>query len=613
MKENRMFFVVFFMVLASLLLLGKSFQLQIMDESYQDRARAMMFQKNTLYPARGLIYDRNEKLMVANNRTFDLMFTYNQMDPGMDTFRFCQLLGISKDEFMSLSGKNWNDIHYSKSIPTIFLDKIPAETIARFEENLFQFPGFFIQLRSFRDYRTNHAANIIGYISEVSLDKINSSDGLYSKGDYLGSSGLELFYEDILRGKKGSEFVIKDNVGRIVGRYKNGALDSAAVSGVDIYSTIDIDMQGYGEQLMQNKVGSIVAIDPQSGEVLALVSSPSYDPNMLSIQRSRGKAFDSLSNSALRPFYNRAVMAKYPPGSIFKSIVGLIALEDGVIHPNRYIYCGGGYWYSDDFRKCHRHPSPVNVTSAIQHSCNSFFFEIFREIIDRHGVQTPHIGLDELNRNLMSFGLGRKLSIDLPSESSGNLSRAEYYDKLYPKRKGGWKSPTIMSLGIGQGELELTPLQIANLAAIIANNGFYYPPHLVKGFSDTTIRMNEDYTKKHFVHVDPSYFKHVKRGMRAAVEAGTGTNAYIPGLVVCGKTGTSQNPHGEDHSVFYAFAPLDDPKIAIAVLVENAGDGGYFAASISGLMMEKYLKGMISPYKEYLEARMLTADLVELK
>jgi len=448
-------------------------------------------------------------------------------------------------------------------------------------------------------------------LNEVNKKQIEESEGSYEKFDYIGASGLELAYEAELRGAKGNSKVLKDNLGREVGPYQNGTQDKSAVSGADIRTTLDIELQRYGELLMQNKTGSIVAIEPSTGEVLAMVSTPSYDPNILTINRERGKAFNQLNQDSLKPFFDRSVMAQYPPGSIFKTVVGLVAMQEGLLSAKRGITCKAGYYYNGRRFGCHAHSYCYDVSKALEHSCNTYFFTVVRDIIDKDGFQNPHSGLDKFNKYLEAFGLGSPLGIDIPHEVKGNIPTSDYYDYLYPKNKGSWKSPTVMSIGIGQGEIQMTTLQMANLAAIIANKGYFYKPHLIKEFLGSDIQIPEEYRTENRVPVDERHFYPIIDGMEQAVQKGTGRLAGIPDMAVCGKTGTSQNPHGEDHSVFFAFAPKDNPKIAIAVYVEKGGWGSNYGAPIAGLMIEQYLRDSIAPSKNWIQDRMMKANLID--
>ena len=610
MHQYRYKIILIVFVLASIVLLLKAMQIQLLDTSYQRRAAATAIDVNVKYPSRGLIFDRNEKLLVNNNPMYDLMVTYNQIDPDMDTLKFCKLLNIDKSTFEKNLDKKWGR-RYRKYIPFDFLKKISAENYAQFQEYLHEFPGFFIQLRNVRGYPHTSAAHVLGYISEVNQQQIDASNGKYALRDYLGASGLEKKYEDYLKGKKGIEYLLKDNLGREVGPYSKGTRDSSAISGHDLICSIDLDLQAYGEKLMQNKRGSIVAIEPQTGEILAMVSTPTYDPNLLAIHRDRGEAFNALlSDTINKPFFDRTVMAKYPPGSVFKTIVSLVALQEGVSNANRYITCNGAYYYKNVPYGCHEHTSCSSIAKALQVSCNTYYFTLIRDIIDMNGFHNPDKGLDKFVEYLYSFGLGKPLGVDIPNEGKGNIPTTAYYDYLYPKVRGSWRSPTVMSIGIGQGEIQMTTLQIANLAAIIANKGYFYPPHLSKGFRNNTTEIPAKYKVKKEVPIDEEYFYPVIDGMARCVNAGTGYSAKVPDIEVCGKTGTSQNPHGKDHSVFFAFAPKEDPKIAIAVYVENGGFGSTYASPIAGLMIEQYLKGEVDPVKAHVEDRIFNANLV---
>ncbi len=595
-------------VLAAGFLLLKSLQLQLIDTSYQDRARTTAIDKYVLYPSRGLIYDRTGQLLVNNKALYDLKVTYNQVDPKMDTLKFCHLLGLDKATFIKNLDKNWRSPRFSKSVPYVFLSKISAQTCAAFQEHLYEFPGFDLQLRIVRGYPYRNAAHVLGYLNEVKQAQIDSSNNWYTQGDYIGWSGLESVYEPQLRGRKGARYVMKDNLGREVGSFKNGKLDTVAISGQDLVTTLDIKLQQYGEQLMQNKTGSIVAIEPSTGDVLAMISAPTYDPNMLTIHRNRGRAYQQLSQDSLRPFFDRSIMAKYPPGSIFKTIISLVGMQEGVLAPDRFISCNAGYYYNGRRYGCHAHPPAHGVEMALKHSCNAYYFTVVRDIIEKYGFKYPQRGLDTLVEHAYDFGIGVKLGIDIPNERKGNMPTSAYYNKIY---KGNpWYSTNIMSIGIGQGEIQMTTLQMANLAATIANKGVYHQPHLIKGFRDGDALRVLPQEKPRTTRIDTSYFKYVINGMEQAVIGGTAKIAYEPELQICGKTGTSQNPHGADHSVFFAFAPKENPQIAIAVYVEHGVWGSSYAAPIASLMIEQYMKGEIGDKRKWLEERMMKADLI---
>ncbi len=611
-EKSKIILIVF--GICAFILMAKTAQLQIFSDKYKTEARRTTLDKTTKYPARGLIYDRDQKLLVSNNTIYDIDVIYNNVSKSIDTSEICSLLGIDKSTFVKNMNKNWKSPQYHKAIPFTFLTRVKPKQFSIFQEHLHKFPGFYPIERNIRTYPHQNVAHVLGFLGEVDKDDLSEDNKKeYSSGDYIGRSGLERTYEYALKGTKGVGYVLKDNLGRNVESFENGELDSAAISGSDIISTIDLDLQSYGELLMQNKMGSIVALEPSTGEILSMISAPTYDPNLLNLDRNRGLSYDSLSQDTLyRPLFDRSVMAKYPPGSLFKTIFSLIAMQKGILHHKRTIYCDGAYEVDSRglyVQGCHHHPTPYNVSIAIQHSCNSYYYQILREFIDSHGYTTPGVGLDTLISYLNDFGLGDKLGIDYHTEEKGFLPTSTFYDKLYSHIRNGWRSTYILSLGIGQGELELTTMQMANLAAILANKGYYYTPHLVKSFVKDGFDLNDEYTVPKKVRIDEEHFEPVIEGMARVTTLGTGQLAFIPGIPICGKTGTSENS-GEDHSVFFAFAPRENPKIAIAVYVENAGFGGDIAAPIASLMIEKYINGQISPRKQYLEERMMNLKLI---
>lgn len=618
-------------IIAALLLIFKAGQLQLWDSSFRMKADAATIGEYVMYPSRGLIYDRNDSLLVNNDYIYDLMVTYNQVDPKMDTTKFCDLLGITKDEFSKRLRKNWTDVRYSRSVPYVFLDKISVRTYARFQETLYEFPGFFPQVRNVRGYPHSTSPHLLGYIREVNRKELqikepeeegsDDSTRVYALGDYIGASGLEKQYESFLRGKKGRRLVLKDNMGREVGDYDDGKSDVSAVSGSNIYTTVDLELQKYGEKLMSNKIGSIVAIEPSTGEILTMISTPSYDPNKLTINKGRGTTYSQLQSDSLNPLFNRSLMAQYPPGSLFKPVVALIALQDGLLFPNTSISCQGGYYVNGQkLTGCHFHSTCNSVASAIQHSCNAYFVNVFRRIVDQAGADQPALGLNRFNGYLEAFGLGHKLGIDFPGEQIGNYPTSQYYSEEIYANESNWKSIWIRSLGIGQGELLMTNIQLANMAAIIANRGYYIKPHLVKKIDPEDgdpILFNTE-AEKIEMRIDKPHFEVVIEGMQRAVTGGTATSAYMDDIAVCGKTGTAENNQrdGKDHSIFFAFAPKDDPKIAIAVYVENGTWGGTYAAPIASLMIEKYLRegGEIKTNnRKWWEKRMIEANLIDSK
>ena len=607
--DSRILTIQLIFALSAFVLLLKAAQIQLFDPSFRIRADATAIEKHVVYPARGLIYDRNGKLLVNNDPMYDLMVTYNSIDPKMDTAKFCNILGIDTSTFIANLKKDWASKRFSRSVPFPFIKKLSPVTYAQLQESLWEFPGFFPQLRIARGYPHHSGANVLGYIREVDQKQIDNSKGLYGLGDYVGISGLEGQYERFLMGKKGIQYVLKDNLGRPVGPYRDGTLDSISISGFDMISSIDLDLQAYAEDIMKGKRGSVVAIEPKTGEILAAVSSPSYDPNLLTINQSRGTAFAAMLKDYDKPLYNRIAQAKYPPGSIFKTVIGLAAMQMGVLTPNRSIACGGAYYYRGGRIKCHHHPAPINVSHALQYSCNTYFINVLRDAVDKYGFTKPSIGLRELDEHLFDFGLGHKLGTDMLHETRGNIPTAEYYEKIYGK---GWRSTYMMFIGIGQGEIQMSTLQIANLAAIIANKGYYYIPHLIKGFKNKEYLIPETFRVKHQSGVDAKYFTPVIDGMDMAVASKwCGWSTPIPGIVLCGKTGTSQNPPYEDHAVFMAFAPKENPKIAIAILIENAGFGAQSSAPIASLIVEKYLTGKIeAPFRLAREKEMKAKNLL---
>ncbi|MCB0585215.1 MAG: penicillin-binding protein 2 [Phaeodactylibacter sp.] len=615
LNHQRQIIIRWFFTIAAGVLILKALQLQVLDSSYRTKAEATTIDEQVIYPARGTVYDRNGNILVYNNPTYDLMVTYNQVDQEMDKKTFCELLGITEKYFNETLNKDWRDPRFSKSVPFPFLTKISAKDFARFQERLYQFPGFRPVLRHARGYPHKNAAHLLGYIREVNREEVDNSNGEYMPGDYIGTGGIELYYEKELRGEKGISFILKDNLGREIEAYNGGSLDEPPQSGRDLITTIDLGLQAYGEELMQNKIGSIVAIDPASGEVLAMVSTPTYDPNILAIDRDRGKSYNKLLENENNPLFDRSIMAQYPPGSLFKPVVALIGLQTGALTPNRSIPCSGAYYYNGmRLTGCHNHPLCYSVETGIQYSCNAYFVTAFRDIIDgENNFYNPQKGLDTFNYYLNQFGLYQKLGIDLPREKKGFYPTSKFYDDYFNRQQAGqkWNSLWIRSLGIGQGELLLTNLQMANVAAIIANRGYYITPHLVKGLIGNEMAIPAEFTTKHKVEIKKEYFDLVANGMEKVVLAGTARSAYIPGVSVCGKTGTAENPHGKDHSIFFAFAPKDNPRIAIAVYVENAGFGGTFAAPIASLMIEKLVNGEIDPARKWLEQRIVEANLMD--
>jgi penicillin-binding protein 2 len=601
-------------IIGSFVLLANLFYLQILKREYRTAARDRTLIMQAIQAPRGIIYDREDRFLVVNQPSYELEMVYNEVDPEMDLSSFCELLGITEEMYHFLVEEARSKSYYRRYLPIRFLSNIDPEQFAVFQEHLYRFPGFYPIIKSKRQYPYPHAAHVLGYISEASLEDINQNENNLEIGDYKGASGVENTYDPMLRGRKGFKYILKDNVGREVEPFQDGALDSAAIEGNSLITTLDIELQRYAENLMVNKKGSIVAIEPTSGEIITLLSSPGYDPNLLSIGQRRNETFLSLLTDTLnRPLLNRALQAKYPPGSIFKTILSLVALQEGVTRPNRSIRCTGEYVINRSrgfVQGCRDHPRPRDIQTALQFSCNTYFFQVIREFLDQFGANNPSEGLSLLNKHLYDFGLGSPLGIDLANENGGFVPTPAFYDDLYNTPEYSWRSTYILSLGIGQGELEFTTLQMANLAAIIANRGHYYTPHIAKSFNGQSDLLHQEFAQKRTVSIDSSHFVPVIDGMEKVISSGTARRAYVPGIDICGKTGTSQNPHGEDHSVFFAFAPKENPKIAIAVYVENAGGGSAYAAPIGGLVIEKYLNGEIQRGRQYLEDYVLSINLI---
>jgi len=599
--SNRRFTVSAIFIVVWIIFIARLFYLQVIDDSYIVSANRNVLRIVTQYPARGLIFDRNNKLLVYNEVVYDLMIIPNQVKE-IDTLELCNLVGITKDDFIEKLEKSRE---YSTYSPSIFEKQISKESYGYIQEKLYKYRGFFVQTRTLRKYPDPIAAHTLGYIGEANED-LTQKDSYYKPGDYVGMSGLEKYYEPILRGKKGSKIMMVDVFNREKGSFRNGMYDTVAVAGKDIYSSIDAELQAYGESLMKNKRGSIVAIDPTTGEILTMISSPSYDPNLL-IGRVRGNNYIKLLNDPVKPLFDRTLMALYPPGSIFKIVQSLVGLEEGVITENSAFPC------DKSLVGCHNHPNATNLKSAIKMSCNPYFYQVFRKIIQHNQsgdrFVDSQMGLDQWYDKVTSFGLGARLGIDMPSVKKGFIPSSAFYNHRYGEHQ--WAFSTIYSLSIGQGEVGIIPLQMANIATIFANRGYYYTPHLIK-YIGKEKTVNPEFKVKHVTKVSDKYFNLVADAMYEVVNepGGTASGARIDDIVVCGKTGTAQNPHGQDHSVFIAFAPMKDPKIAIAVYIENAGFGGVWAAPIASLMIEKYIKRKVK--RDDLEERMINANLMSL-
>ena len=601
---KRRFVIGGFIVAVVIIYLIRLFTIQVSDDKYKLNAESNAFLKKTIYPARGLMYDRNGKLLVFNQPAYDIMVIPKDIQ-NFDTITFCGLLDITKEQFKDY----WSDMKnprknpgYSTYTPQKFMSHISFEDYGRLQEKLYLFPGFYIQTRTIRKYNYAAGANILGNIREVSPEDIKR-DEYYKRGDYTGDLGVEKSYEQALRGKKGFEILMRDALGRIKGKYDDGSQDIAPESGSNLTLAIDMDLQEYGEQLMKDKIGAIVAIEPATGEILALVTAPNYDPSLL-VGKERGQNYAKLVLDPLKPLYDRSIQGAYPPGSTFKPTQGLIFLQEGVITENTAYPCYHGY--INGLRVgCHGHGSPLPLKPALQTSCNAYFCWGFKNMIDKRGTK-PKDQLVKWKDYLVDMGYGYRLGVDLPHESRGFIPNSEYYSKSF--RGPNWSANSIISVSIGQGEVLATPLQIANLCATIANRGYFYTPHVVKEIADSTIDVK--YKEKRGPKIDKSYYESIAEGMRMAVTGGTCRLANLYDIEVCGKTGTAQNPHGKDHSVFMGFAPYHDPKIAVAVYVENAGFGATYGVPIGSLIIEKYLKGAIAANRQYLEDRMLNSNTI---
>ncbi|MGE0078631.1 MAG: penicillin-binding protein 2 [Bacteroidales bacterium] len=594
-------------ILAFAILVIKLFYIQVVDSSYKFSANNNVLRYITQYPARGLIYDRDGKLVVANQVVYDLMIVKNQVKP-FDTLEFATMLGLTVDQIKDAFVQIKKQKGYSPRKSVVLLKQLPDSSYARLQEVLYKYQGFEVQPRTVRTYPHPMAGHLFGYVGEVD-ESVIKKQPYYQTGDYIGITGIEKYYEKELRGTKGVNIFMVDVHNRIKGSYEEGRYDSIAKVGQNLTCTIDADLQEYGEKLMVNKIGSIVAIEPKTGEVLAMISSPSYNPELL-IGRDRADNFRMLQNDSLKPIFNRAIMALYPPGSTFKVVNALIGLQEGVVSPGTRYPCQGGYPIGRGVG-CHHHASPLNLEQSIAASCNAYYCYVFRSIIDDNKFSSIEDGFSNWKSHVESFGYGNRLGIDLPNELKGTVPSVNFYNRYF--RKGGWNSLTIISLSIGQGELLVTPLQMANLVSTIANRGYYRTPHIIKQIEGVP-SIDTRFDEKHTTSIDSTWFKYIIEGMDLAVNCepgggGTARIAALPDIRICGKTGTSQNPHGEDHSVFFAFAPKDDPKIAIAVYVENAGFGATWAAPIASLMIEKYLKDSIS--RPGLENYILQANLLD--
>ncbi|MFM7195489.1 MAG: penicillin-binding protein 2, partial [Bacteroidota bacterium] len=593
MNESRKLFFRIMIASVGFIFLVKLFLIQVWDGRYAEMADSNSILRIVEYPYRGLIYDRHGRLLVYNEPEFDLMLQVNEMSE-FDTASFCRFAGVDTLKLRGLFREMKARKEYLPYKPALFMDKLSAKDIASIEDRLDEFPGFYIQARTTRAYTWPSAANAVGYVSEISKEQLKrDTTGIYKQGDYIGQSGIEAYYEPLLRGTRGVRNRWRNAKGVEKGSFKDGKFDTLSVPGTNLISTLDIELQQYAEKLLSGKAGSIVAIEPSSGEILSLVSGPSYDPNLLT-GKNYSTNYKVISSDTNKPLFNRPLMAQYRPGSIFKIAQAMIALQEGVISPETRFPC------DRSIINCHGGHSNVDLRGAITNSCNPYFHAVFRRMLNKSGTGDPfrdsRLGLDEWHGYVVKFGFGSRLGIDLPNEKGGLMPSTPYYDRAYRNRP--WKFSNIYSIAIGEGENLVAPIQMANFAATVANRGYYYVPHLVKSVGNSGIPLSA-YQVKHTVPIDTSFFRVAVDAMQNVVQAGTAVRANLKDIVVCGKTGSVQNDPNPEHSVFIAFAPKDKPVIAVSVYVEYSGMGGRAAASIAGLLIEKYLKGGTSrPYIE---------------
>jgi penicillin-binding protein 2 len=602
MNQGRKEILQILFLMVGIIFIVKLFFIQVVDSRYKELANSNAVLPQVEYPFRGLIYDRNHKLIAFNTPEFDVEVVLNDVR-NFDTAKFCSVFGLGRDELKRKFKEMKARREYSRYKPTVLLDQLSNEEYAHVADWMDEFPGFSIRSRTGRAYTTRAMANALGYVSEISKDQLARDEtGIYRQGDYIGQSGIEAYYEDSLRGKRGMRFKVRNAKGIEKGSWNYGAFDTLSVPGKNLVSGIDLDLQQYGEFLLAGKAGSIVAIEPSSGEILALVSGPSYDPTLLT-GRNYSSNFHLISSDTMKPLFNRPLMAQYRPGSIFKIAQAMTALQQGVITPATRIVC------DRSIIDCHGPHSNEDLRGAIANSCNPYFHNVLRRMVNKGKVNDPYgdtrVGLAEWNEHIRSFGFGRPLGIDLPNEKGGLVPTPELYDRLYKGKP--WKFSNIYSIAIGEGENLVVPIQMANFAATVANRGYYYTPHLIKSIGDSGKPLPQ-YLERHYTTIDAENFQIAVDAMEAVVDHGTATRARMPDIVVCGKTGSVQNEPRPDHSVFIAFAPRDNPKIAISVYVEYSGQGARAAASIASLLMEKYLTGEVK--RKYLEDFVLAGNFL---
>ncbi|MBF6598646.1 MAG: penicillin-binding protein 2 [Fermentimonas sp.] len=605
---NRQYIIAAIVVIIGVIYIGQLFNLQILSPQYRDYADSNAFLRRTLYPARGAIYDRNGELLVYNRPTYDVMMVVREMTK-FDTLDFCKTLNIDIDRFHMLDSEmkdRRRNPGYSSYTPQLFMTQLDVEEYGLLQEKLYKFPGIYIQSRTERQYNFPNMGLILGYVAEVDKNKM-AADPYYVRGDYVGKSGIELSHESDLRGEKGVEILLRDAHGRVQGRYDDGNQDKGPSSGKDLTLGIDIELQAYGELLMQNKVGSIVMIEPSTGEILAMISAPTYDPALLT-GKDFGSNYQTLENNPYKPLINRSIAGTYPPGSTFKAAQGLVFLEEEIITPQTLFSCYGGYPPLGGRPRCHGHYSPLSIQYALATSCNSFFsYGLNYMLNNRTKYANTRDAFDVWRDHMVNMGFGYRLGIDLPSEKRGFIPNSKFYSTVFNTER--WHAHNIISISIGQGEILTTPLQIANLGATIANRGYFYTPHVVSEIKNGSL--DPDLTTRRETGIDRSYFELTVAGMADAVTIGTCRGINLEPLVqVCGKTGTSENPHGDDHSMFMGFAPKDNPQVAIAVVVENGRFGATNAVPIARLMLQKFFRGEIPESDKWLEQTIMTREIL---
>lgn len=595
--SKRSYTIIGIFVLVAVIFIIGLFRIQLLDPTYKVYATNNVLREITQYPARGLIYDRNGNLLVHNKPSYDLLITPREVGV-FDTTYLCSLLEITREDLeerINIARK------YSRYKPSIIVKQISPETYAILQEKIYRFKGFHTQSRTLREYNYPVASHVLGYVGEVNAADLER-EKYYSMGDYIGVTGIEKTYEGWLRGEKGKKKFLVDVHNRIQGSFLEGMEDTPARVGHNLTSSLDINLQSYAEQLLQNKKGSVVAIEPSTGEILAIASAPGYHPNLL-VGRQRGANYGKLLADTLKPLFNRALLSEYPPGSTFKVVNALIALQEQSITEHTRFSCAGRG--STPIRCTHDHKSPLSVADAIKESCNPFLWNTYRSVLTKY--PTTAEGYNVWREHVKNFGVGRKLGVDVPVEANGSLPESSYFDRIYGQ--GRWRALTVRSMAIGQGELGITPLQMANFTAAIANRGYFYTPHIIKEIADAKI--DQRFREKNLTGISAEHFEPVIHGMQMSVDlSASGALIKVPDVVMCGKTGTVQNNHGSDHSVFMAFAPKDDPQIAIAVYIENGVWGARYAAPIASLLVEKYLNDSIAPSRKWVETRMLDANLL---